>query len=102
MTALVKRIVLRARGGGRQRNGRRRDGVVGAVVLADAKDIEADLVGQLDLLEEVAQPLCRADFQADVGESVEAKFHSRFLSDRVRCGRTSGDGLSDRRRRRSR
>ena len=36
------------------------DGEVGAVVLADAEDVEPDLVGQLDLLEQVAQPLRRA------------------------------------------
>jgi hypothetical protein len=51
------------------------------VVLADAEDVEADLVGKLDLLEEVSQPPCRADLRADVGEGVEAKFHHRFLSD---------------------
>ena len=53
-------------------DGRGRDGVVGAVVLADAEDVEADLVGQLGLLEEVAQPLCRVDLGADVGEGVES------------------------------
>jgi hypothetical protein len=42
------------------------------VVLADAEDVEADLVGQLGLLEEVAQPLCRVDLGADVGEGVES------------------------------
>ena len=51
---------LRARGGRGEHDGRRRDGEVGPVVLADAEDVEADLVGQLDLLEQVAQPLARA------------------------------------------
>ena len=34
-----------------------RDGEVGPVVLADAEDVEPDLVGQLDLLDQVAQAL---------------------------------------------
>jgi hypothetical protein len=40
-------------------------------VLADAEDIEAELVGQLDLLEEVAQPQCRVDLRPYVSEGVE-------------------------------
>ena len=40
---------------------RRRDGEVGAVVLADREDVEADLVGELGLLDQVAQPLAHAD-----------------------------------------
>jgi len=81
--------VLRAGRGGRQRDGRRRDGVVGAMVLTDAEDVEADLIRQLDLLKEVVQPSCRVDLGADVGEGVEAKLHRRFLSGRIRCERTS-------------
>ena len=50
---------LRARGGRREHDRRRRDGEVGPVVLADAEDVEADLVGELDLLDQVAQPLRR-------------------------------------------
>jgi hypothetical protein len=42
------------------------------MVLPDAESIEAYLIGELDLLEEVAKPLCRADLRADVGEGVEA------------------------------
>ena len=34
---------------------------VGPVVLADAEHVEPDLVGELDLLDQVAQPLLRAD-----------------------------------------
>ena len=48
---------LGARRGGGEHDRRRRDGEVGAVVLADAEDVEPDLVGELDLLEQVAQPL---------------------------------------------
>jgi hypothetical protein len=81
--------VPRAGCGGRQRHSRRRDGVVGAMVLTDAEDVEAELICQLDLLEEVVQPPCRVDLGADVGEGVEAKFHLRFLLGRVRCERRS-------------
>jgi hypothetical protein len=58
------------------------------VVLADAEDVEADLVGQRDLLQQVAQPPRRIDLGSDVGEGVEAEFHLRFLSARI-CLRTT-------------
>src|SRR5829696_4665573 len=90
----------RAGSGGRQHHSRRRDGVVGAMVLADAEDVEAELICQLDLLEEVVQPPCRVDLGADVGEGVEAKFHRRFLSGPVRCERNSGIAPDAWRRRR--
>ena len=53
MTALVRRMrsVRAARGGEHDRG--RRDGEVGPVVLADAEDVEPDLVGELDLLDQV-------------------------------------------------
>ena len=44
-----------------EHHGRRRDREVGAVVLADAEDVEPHLVGELDLLDQVAQPLLGAD-----------------------------------------
>src|SRR5215218_223944 len=43
--------LLRAGCGGGKRDGRRRDGVVGTVVLTDAEDVEAELIRQLDLFE---------------------------------------------------
>ena len=52
---------LGALGGRGEHDGRRRDGEVGPVVLADAEDVEPDLVGELDLLDQVAQPLRRVD-----------------------------------------
>ena len=57
-------------------------------MLAQPKHVEADLVGQLDLLDQVAQPLMRADgawawFRADVGEGVETEFH--HVSSSVIC-----------------
>ncbi len=59
LTALVSRMrfVRSARGG--EHDGGRGDDEVGAVVLADAEDVEPDLVGELDLLDQVAHPLPR-------------------------------------------
>ena len=51
---------LRARGGRGQHDGRRRHREVGPVVLADAEDVEPELVGQLDLLEQVRAAAARA------------------------------------------
>ena len=59
VTALVRRMRFVARGRRGEHDGRRGDGEVGPVVLADAEDVEADLVGELDLLDQVAQPLRR-------------------------------------------
>jgi len=56
-------------------------------MLAEAEHVEPDLVGQFDLLDQVAQPLVRSDRRrvglgaglgADVGESVEAEFHGKI------------------------
>ncbi|ESZ01076.1 hypothetical protein X738_05595 [Mesorhizobium sp. LNHC209A00] len=49
------------------------------MVFAEAEDVEPDLVGEFDLLDQVAQPLMRADgartrLRADVGEGVETEF----------------------------
>ena len=63
---------LRARGRGAEHDGRRRHGEVGAVVLADAEDVEADLVGELDLLHQVAQALLRADRPPVAGSGVRS------------------------------
>ena len=59
VTALVRRMRLGPRRRGGQDDRRRGDDEVGAVMLADAEDVEADLVGELDLLDQVAQPLRR-------------------------------------------
>ena len=48
---------LRALGRRGEHDRGRRDGEVRPVVLADAEDVEPDLVGELDLLDQVAQPL---------------------------------------------
>ena len=60
VTALVRRMrFVRAAAGG-EHDGGRRDGVVGPVVLADAEHVEPDLVGELDLLDQLAQAALRA------------------------------------------
>ncbi len=74
---------LRALGGRGERDGRGGDGEVRPVVLADAEHVEADLVGQRRLLDQVAQALRRADrpTRAGVGrelrEGVEAEFQQK-------------------------
>ena len=88
-TALVRRMLFRSRPGRRQRHGRRRDRVIEAVVLAEAEHLEPGLVGQHDLLDQVFEPLGRADqatghrVGADVVEAVEADLHQRFLPRRA-------------------
>ena len=48
-----------AHGGRAEDDSRRRDREVRAMMLADPEDVEPDLVGELDLLDQVAQPLGR-------------------------------------------
>jgi hypothetical protein len=68
-------------GSGPQDHGRRRVEEVLAVVLADAEGVEADLVGALDLGDEIAQPLRRvlglAVLREGGGEAVDADLHVR-------------------------
>ena len=75
LTALVEPDALGPRRRRRQHDGGRRDGEVGAVVLADAEDVEPDLVGELDLLDQVAEPLARAGPGGEIAEAREAEFH---------------------------
>ena len=65
---------------------RRRGGEkIRPVMLADAEHFEADLVGQLDLFHQVAQPLRRIEQLAGrrvgrvLDERVDADFHSTNL-----------------------
>ena len=73
---------LRPLGGGREHDRRRRDREVGPVVLADAEDVEPDPVGELDLLDQVAQPLLRPDLptggrvRRELRERVDTEFHT--------------------------
>ena len=62
----------RALGRGGQHHRRRRDGEVGPVVLAHAEDVEPDLVGELDLLHQVAQPLRGGDRRARAASGVSS------------------------------
>ena len=56
----------------------RADGEVGAVVLADADEVDADLVGQLGFGDDVAEdlgvrPRAAVGVEGDVAEGVEAQ-----------------------------
>ncbi len=59
-------------------------------MLADAEHVEADLVGERSLLDQVAQPLRRADRPARAGvggelrEGVEAEFHQQIIESATR------------------
>ena len=71
---------LRTRRGRREHDGRSGDGELGPVVLADAVDVEPDLVRELDLLHELAQALLRAALAgARVGEGEGADLHDLVL-----------------------
>jgi hypothetical protein len=65
---------LRARGAGREHDGRRGDDEVGPVMLADAEHVEPDLVGQLDLLQQVAHALARRA-RRQLPERVDPELH---------------------------
>ena len=75
-------------GGRGEHDVRHGDRVVGAVVLADPVDVEADLIGQLDLIEQVSKPLADVDLasrrriEARLGERVESDFHAVNLEGR--------------------
>ena len=75
---------LGALGRGRQQHRRRRGQEIRPVMLADAEHLEADLVGQLDLLHEIAQPLRRARdppggrVRRVLDEGIDADFHGTF------------------------
>ena len=44
-------------------------------MLADREHVQAELVGELCLLEQVAHPLLRGDARGEIGEGGESKFH---------------------------
>jgi hypothetical protein len=67
------------RGGEHDR--RCRHGEIGAVMLTDAEHVEPDLVGQLDLLEQIAQTPVPVDARADLGETVDTQVHVAQPSD---------------------
>ncbi len=59
----------------RQHDGRCGDEKVRPVVLADREHVEADLIGQLGLLEQLAHALLRRYAGGEVGEGGESEFH---------------------------
>ncbi len=61
-------------------------------MLANAKDIEADLISELDLLEQVAQPAPRPRFLIRVGKAVDAYLHEENLVARVMLLARTGGG----------
>ena len=67
----------RRRGGEHDRG--RRDDEVGTVVLTDAEDVEPDLLGELDLLEQLRHAPLRACCP-ELGERVDAQFHDDAVS----------------------
>jgi hypothetical protein len=82
-TVTAQADALRACRGGSERNHGRGDGEVRPVVLAQPKDLEAKLVGKLDLLEQLTQPprrpaRIRAKWQ--IREGGKAQFHTARLS----------------------
>src|SRR5205085_585083 len=71
---------LRARGRGGEDDRGRGDGEVRPVVLADAEDVQPDLVGQLDLLEQVAEALGGAEAgSGELREGVDPELHDTCL-----------------------
>ena len=70
---------LRAPGDRREHDFRRRHGEIGAVMLADAEEVDAELVGEHGLLDHVADDLrlrqrLAVGADGDVAEGVEAEF----------------------------
>ena len=60
VTALVSRMRLVRDGGGGEHDRRRGDGEVGPVMLAEAKHVETELVGEHDLLDAARACAARA------------------------------------------
>ena len=50
------------------------------MVLADREHVEAELVGELRLLEQLGHPQLRGDVRTDVGEGGKPELHDRELS----------------------
>ena len=90
LTALVSRIRVRPLGDRSERDRRRGDGEVGAMVLADPEDVETDLVGERRLLDQVAQALrgrdrpSRGRVGRELREGVETEFHVRLIEHATR------------------
>ena len=68
---------LRARRPRRQRHRGGRDGVVGPVVLAEAEDVEPDLIGELDFFQKVGEGLVEIDRLAGRGRRAGSRQRCR-------------------------
>ena len=71
---------LGPRGDGGERDCRRGHEKIGAMVLADREHVQAELIGELRLLEQVAHPLLRSDARGEVGEGCKSKFHTTRIA----------------------
>ena len=85
VTALVSRMrVVRAAAAASTTAGVG-DRELGSMVLPDAEHVETDLLGELDLLHEIVQPLLRADLAvARVREREDADLHPHVLAVRLK------------------
>ena len=81
---------LRPDRGGREDGRRGRDGEVRPVVLPDAEDVEPDLVGELDLLDQVPQPLLGVEPGRQLSEGVDPELHGRIVAVSPRLSDTGG------------
>ena len=67
----------------RQRHRGGRNGVVGPVVLAEAEDVEPDLIGELDLFQKLGEGLVEIDrlagraVEPGLDEGVDAELHEQ-------------------------
>ena len=87
---------LGPRGDRGQGDGRGGDEEVGPVVLTDGEHVEAELVGQHALLDQVLHPLLRADARGEVGEGGDSEFHANQNSNYLRAQLTRARGSAAR------
>ena len=90
----------RQRGNRGQRRRRRGDQVVGTMVLAEGEELQAEVVGELRLFEEIAHPLLRADARVQVGKRDKTEIHQRIRTtiahSSIPAASSYGSGLRDR------
>ena len=76
-----KAYLLRSRGGGAEDDSRRRIQEILAMVLPDPKRVQPDLVGELDLFDQVSKAVAWIDRAARIGvcrsEAIDADLHLR-------------------------
>ena len=80
VTALVRRMCLVRAAPAASTTAGDDDDVVGTVMLADAEHVEPELIGELDLLEQIGESLLRAHqmpggIRCALGEGVDPDFH---------------------------